>query len=115
MKTWINSAALALGALIIAAGTVLAAGQWEGVWQVKDSGGSAFEITLTPDGKASASLHEEMVGTWKEEGGAAVIRWKTGWTTKIEKSGDGFKKTGYRKGTPLSGPPSNSSPAEKIK
>jgi hypothetical protein len=114
MTSWFKSAALALGALVILAGPALA-GTWDGVWKVKDSGGTPFEITLTPDGKASASLHEDMVGTWKEEGGAAVISWKTGWTTKIEKSGEGFTKTGYRKGAPLTGKPSNSSPAEKVK
>ena len=115
MKTWIKTAALTLGGLAIAAGTALAASQWAGVWQVKDTAGDPFEITLAPDGTASASLHEEMVGTWKDEGNAAVVHWKTGWTTKIEKSGDGFKKTGYRQGAPLDGPPSNSSGAEKIK
>ena len=55
-----------------------------------------------------------MTGTWKEDGGAAVIKWDTGWTTKIIKEGDKYKKTAYDKGKPLDGPPTNSSDAEKV-
>jgi hypothetical protein len=57
---------------------------------------------------------EGLTGTWKEEGGAAVMRWDTGWTTKITKEGDKYKKTAYDKGKPLDGPPTNSSDAEKV-
>ena len=49
----------------------------------------------------------------KEDGGAAVITWTTGWTTKIAKEGSGYKKTAY-KGKP-DGDPTNSSDAEKVK
>ena len=56
-----------------------------------------------------------MTGTWKEDGNAAVITWSTGWTTKIVKDGDGYKKTAYGKGQPLDGPPTNSSDAQKGK
>jgi hypothetical protein len=55
-----------------------------------------------------------MNGTWKEEGNAAVITWDTGWTTKITKEGNQYKKTAYSKGQPLSDPPANSSTAEKV-
>ncbi|HEY4635522.1 MAG TPA: hypothetical protein VIG92_03085, partial [Rhodospirillales bacterium] len=82
---------------------------------VKDSAGQPFEITLSADGKATASLHKEMVGTWKDAGDAAVISWQTGWTTKISKAGEGYKKTAYRAGAKLDGPPSNSSDAQKVK
>jgi len=105
-----KAAALALSAVLMAA-NAFAASSWEGVWKVKDSSGQPFEITLAADGTAKASLHEEMVGTWKESGKSAVIKWKTGWTTKITKSGDKFKKTGYRPGAKK---PSNSSDAEKV-
>lgn len=108
-------AAMTFAVAAMAAVAAFAASAWEGVWEVKDTAGHEFKITLTPDGKAKSSLHEEMVGTWKEEGGAAVIKWQTGWVTKISKAGDKFKKTGYRPGTPLDGPPSNSSEAEKEK
>jgi hypothetical protein len=56
-----------------------------------------------------------MVGTWKEEGKSAVITWNTGWTTKILKEDDHYKKTAYEKSKPLDGPPTNSSDAAKVK
>jgi hypothetical protein len=56
-----------------------------------------------------------MTGTWKEEGNAAVITWNTGWTTKITKEGNQYKKTAYRKGQALDAPPTNSSDAERAK
>jgi len=56
-----------------------------------------------------------MTGTWKEEGNAAVITWNTGWTTKITKEGNQYKKTAYRKGQALDAPPANSSDAERAK
>ena len=48
-------------------------------------------------------------GTWKEEGETAVITWNTGWTTKITREDDHYKKTAFRKGQSLDGPPVNSS------
>jgi len=115
MTSWRTKAAALGFAMVMAAGAALAAGDWVGVWQVKDTAGQPFEITLGADGKATASLHKEMVGTWKETDDAAVISWKTGWTTKIAKEGEGYKKTAYRAGAPLDGPPSNSSDAHKVK
>ena len=54
-----------------------------------------------------------MTGSWEEQGGAAVIKWNTGWTTKIMKEGDKYKKTAYDEGKSLNGAPTNSSEAEK--
>ncbi len=93
----------------------LAAGEFEGAWKVKDTAGDAFEITLSGDGTAKANLDDGMAGAWKQEGDAAVITWGSGWTTKIVKDGDHYKKTAYRKGQALDGPPANSSDAEKVK
>src|ERR1700687_5915264 len=76
----------------------LAASSFEGVWKVKDTAEQPFEITLSSGGVAKATRGEGMTGTWKEEGNAAVITWTTGWTTKITKEGDQYKKTAYRKG-----------------
>ena len=56
-----------------------------------------------------------MNGTWKEEGNAAVITWDTGWTTKIIKEGNQYKKAAYRKGHALDAAPANSSDAERAK
>jgi hypothetical protein len=62
----------------------------------EDTSGKPFQITLSADGSAKADrAGEGLTGTWKEEGGAAVIRWDTGWTTKITKEGDKYKKTAY--------------------
>lgn len=94
----------------------LAAGAFEGVWKVKDTAGKPFEITLSGDGAAKANREGEgMTGTWKEDGGSAVITWNTGWTTKISKEGDGYKKTAYEKGKAGEAPPANTSDAEKVK
>ena len=92
-----------------------AASGFEGKWKVKDTAGQDFEITLSADGTAKAGRGEGMTGTWKEGGNAAVITWSTGWTTKIVKDGDSYKKTAYGKGQPLDGPPTNSSDAQKVK
>ena len=100
---------------VIMAVAAFAASEFEGVWKVKDTGGKPFEITLSGDGAAKASRGEGMVGTWKQEGNAAVISWKTGWTTKITKDGDHYKKAAFGKGQPLDGPPANTSEAEKVK
>jgi hypothetical protein len=92
-----------------------AASDFEGVWKVMDTAGQPFEITLSGGGTAKASRGEGMVGTWKEEGKTAVITWNTGWTTKIAKEGDQYKKKAYGKGQPLDGPPVNSTDAQKVK
>ena len=89
--------------------------RFEGVWKVKDTAGRPFEITLSSGGVAKATRGEGMTGTWKEEGNAAVITWKTGWTTKITNEGGKYKKTAYRRGQALDAPPANSSDAERAK
>ncbi len=115
MTSWIRMAALALGVAVIAAGAALAGGDWQGVWKVADTAGQPFEITLEADGSAKASLHDDMVGTWKEDRDSAVISWKTGWTTVITKGEKGYRKAGFREGAPLTGAPTNSSSAVKVK
>jgi hypothetical protein len=93
----------------------LAAGAFEGVWKVADTGGQPFEITLSGAGVAKATRGQGMNGTWKEEGNAAVITWDTGWTTKITREGNQYKKTTYRKGQAIDAPPASSSDAETVK
>jgi hypothetical protein len=102
-------------ALALTSFATLAASQFEGVWKVQDTSGKPFQITLSADGSAKADrAGEGMTGTWKEEADTALIRWDTGWTTKISKEGNKFKKTVYDKGKSVEGPPSNSSDAEKV-
>jgi hypothetical protein len=75
----------------------LAASQFQGTWKTKDIQGGTMEITLSADGIATADRSgKAMNGTWKEENGAAVIIWTTGWSTKIAKEGDHYKKTAYK-------------------
>ena len=105
----------AVVALVMGAMASFAAGDFEGTWNVKDTAGVAFQITLAADGSAKADREGEgMTGTWKEEGSAAVIKWDTGWTTKITKEGGKFTKTAFKKGEPLDGEPTNSSTAVKV-
>ncbi len=49
---------------------------------------------------------------WKEEAGAPVINWNTGWTTKISKDDSKYTKTAFKKGEAK---PANSSAGEKIR
>ena len=106
----------ATAALAMTAVASFAAGEFEGMWKVKDTAGAAFQITLASDGSAKADREGEgMTGTWKEEGSAAIITWNTGWTTKISKEGGGYTKSAFKKGEPLDGKPTNSSAAEKTK
>ena len=101
-------------ALAMTAVASFAASELEGTWNVKDTSGAAFQITLAGDGSAKANRGGEgMTGTWKEEGSAAVITWNTGWTTKISKEGGSYTKAAFEKGAPLDGKPTNTSPAEK--
>ena len=95
--------------------SALAASAFEGAWQVKDTAGKPFEITLSSGGVAQATRGEGMTGTWKEEGETAVITWNTGWTTKITKQGNQYHKAAYSKGQSLDAAPANSSDAQKVK
>jgi hypothetical protein len=100
-------------AVAMTAFSALAASEFEGVWAVKDSKGKPFEITLSADGKATGTQEKAKEGTWKEEGGSAVITWTTGWTTKITKEDDHYVKAAYEKGQSLQGPPTSKSDAQK--
>ena len=95
--------------------SALGASIFEGVWQVEDTAGKPFEITLSSGGAAKATRGRGMTGTWKEEDHAAVITWNTGWTTKITERGDLFRKTSYGKGRSPNGKPTNSSVAQKLR
>ena len=110
IATVMLAAGLAIAMTALAA---LAASEYEGVWVVKDSGGKPFEITLSADGKATSTQEKAKEGTWKEEGGSAVISWTTGWITKITKEGDHYVKAAFKKGLPLDGPPTSKSDAQK--
>src|SRR6476620_5269201 len=82
-----------------------AASEFEGKWQVKDTKGKPFEITLSQDGTAKGNRTEEgLKGTWKAVGDAVLITWDAEWTTKIMKKGNTFEKTALRNGKPVGQP-----------
>jgi hypothetical protein len=112
--TMILAAAFALS--IAACSPPSAKSDFAGTWKVSDTSGAPFEIVLTEDGKASADRSGEgLTGTWKDDGAAAVITWSEGWTTKIAKEGDAYKKMAWDKGVATDSPPTNTSSAEKVK
>lgn len=104
-----------LGLGLFALAQAAFAGEFEGHWQLRDSNGSPFEIWLHPDGTADGTHNDAMKhGTWAQDGGAAVIHWTTGWTTRIAKDANGYSKTAYKPGTTPADKPSNSSEAKKL-
>lgn len=109
-----RTATVVVAWLIATACVALAASVFEGTWNVQDTGGKTFQIVLSSDGVAKASRGDGMAGTWKEEGGTAVITWDTGWVTKIVKGAGGYEKMAYRKGQALDSAPVNRSGAEKV-
>ena len=101
----IHKAATILGAAIFAIALVGcdapdATSGFAGKYKTADTQGNAMEITLMADGKATGSREgEALTGTWKEDGGTAVITWSDDWTTKLTKDGDKYSKTAYKDGT----------------
>lgn len=102
--------------LFISFSSYALAGEFEGSWVLDDTSGHPFDATFSKDGTASGTHGDSMKhGTWKEENGAAVIHWNTGWTTRIEKHGDKYVKTAFKPGASLTDTPTNTSPAIKKK
>ena len=77
---------------VMTAFTAVAASDFEGTWTVQGRKDTKFDITLSADGKATSTHPKNMSGTWTEDGGTAIIKWDTGWTTKITKEGDHYTK-----------------------
>ena len=91
------------------------ANDWVGKYMTEDTKGNPMAITLADKGKATGEkLGHVLSGNWMNEGDAAVIKWNTGWTTKLAKDGDRYKKTAYRAGTPMQEGPTHMGSAEKI-
>lgn len=110
-KKMMIGAIAAAAAMALTASASFAEHHFTGTWKVKDTGGNDFQIVLAEDGTASADrAGEGMTGKWTEDAGVAVITWSDGWTTKIAKDGDSYKKTAYEGDTEK-----NTSAAEKVK
>jgi hypothetical protein len=92
----------------------LSSSEFSGTWMVEDSDGNPFEITLFGSGTAEANrAGEGLTGSWSESDDrtSAIIRWDTGWTTKITRAGEGYIKTAYDSSAAA---PTNTSEAEKV-
>ena len=71
-----------------------------GTFKTQDTQGNPMSITLDEEGSASGErCGEQISGSWKDEGGTAVITWSGNWTTKIAKDGDSYSKSAYQDGT----------------
>ncbi|HUU24202.1 MAG TPA: hypothetical protein VMW68_01355 [Methyloceanibacter sp.] len=80
------------------------AGDWAGKYMTEDTKGNAFSITLADNGTAAGEKQgHALSGTWTDDGEAAVIKWDTGWMTKLSKDGDRYKKTAFRPGASMQG------------
>jgi hypothetical protein len=91
------------------------AGAWAGKYMTEDTKGNPFAITLSADGTAAGEkLGHALNGTWADDGDAAVITWTTGWTTKISKDGDRYKKSAYRPGAAIADGPVATTDVEKV-
>jgi hypothetical protein len=110
----IKSTVAACALLVLTCGACFA-GDWAGKYMTEDTKGNAFSIMLSADGKAMGEKHGEVLkGTWTDEGDAVAIKWESGWTTKLSKEGDHYKKTAYRAGASMEHGPTHSIKAEKI-
>lgn len=112
----IKSIRVCVVAAIVAVLTIGAsfAGDWAGKYMTEDTKGNAMSITLADGGKATGEkLGHILTGKWTNVDGAAVIKWDTGWTTKLAKDGDRHEKTAYRAGTSMEDGPVNTGSAGK--
>lgn len=106
MIGFIRNAAAILGAAVFAlaiagcdAPSGGSDGGYVGKYTTEDTQGQPMAITLADDGSAVGDRGgENLTGSWKVEGGSAVITWSEEWTTKIAKDGDKYTKTAYKDG-----------------
>jgi hypothetical protein len=111
----IHKAAAVLGAAVFAIALSACDGApdsgFAGKYKTQDTQGNPMEITLMEDGSASGKRGDEsLTGSWKDDGGAAMITWSEEWQTKLAKDGDKYSKTAYKDGSADGG----SVPAEKV-
>lgn len=106
---------VALFAVAVAPVSATAASDFEGTWKVQDTKGQPFEITLSPDGTAKGDrAGEGLTGKWKANDKRAVIKWDTGWTTRIVKTGDTYQKQAFENKPAKGDKPTHTSDAQKV-
>ena len=102
----------AMAVVLSMAFAAFAASEFDGTWTTKDGEGNSVDVTIG-DGKAVSDHPVATAGTVTDEGGSAVIRWTSGWTSVLSKQGEDFVLNSFEKGAPLDGQPTLSSPAQK--
>ena len=106
---------LVAGLIAVLTGSAAFAGDWTGNYMTEDTKGNAFRIVLSGDGKAAGKKDGHVLdGTWTNEGDAAVIKWDSGWTTKLSKNGDRYEKSVWRAGASTQDDPTHTTAAKKL-
>jgi hypothetical protein len=113
-----SRAAATLAAAVITlglSGAAQAAVDFTGKYLTTDTGGKPMQITLAPNGHAWGHRPGEyMKGNWAAGKRYAVIAWTGGWSTKLVKRGDHFKKLAYAPGQAPKGKPASKTLAVKV-
>jgi hypothetical protein len=107
MIRMLGRATVAAAALAFAIGlsAAIAASGFVGKFKTTDTEGKPFTIWLSEDGKAKGDRADEgLAGMWKEEGGAAVITWESGWVTKLTTDGEAYSKSTEQDGKAVGTP-----------
>ena len=98
MRSFLAKIAATLAAVAFAAAIsagAFAASEFEGKWQVKDTKGKPFEITLSQDGTAKGNRTEEgLNGTWKAVGNAVTNHLGFGMDHENHEEGEHLRKDG---------------------
>jgi hypothetical protein len=114
----LTRAGAGLAALIVTVGlssAALAAVDFTGKYATTDTKGKPMQIVLAPNGHAWGHRPGEyMKGSWAAGRRFAVITWNTGWSSKLVKRGDHFKKLAYAPGHAPKGKPVSKAYAVKV-
>ena len=113
-----SRAAAIITAAVIAvclSGAAQAATDFTGKYATTDTTGKPMQIVLAPNGHAWGHRPGEyMKGAWAAGKRYAVISWTGGWSTKLVKRGDHFKKLAYAPGQAPKGKPASKAYAVKV-
>ncbi len=112
-----RAAALTAAAIITVglSGAAQAATDFTGKYMTTDTTGKPMQITLAPNGHAWGHRPGEyMRGAWAAGKRFALINWNGGWSTKLVKRGDHFKKLAYAPGQAPKGKPASKALAVKV-
>jgi len=111
---WVLGAIAATTLTLLSIGAGFAA-DWVGTYVTADTKGNEFTITLGKDGAARGEKEGHVLeGSWAQDDESALIKWTTGWTTKLSLDGDAYQKTAYRPGTPVTDEGGKATPAKKV-